>query len=208
MIHAAGIGAGLAIGLLLQEESPLFLYSLLMAAGIVIGLSSDPAGVPLPGTARARPRRRLSASLGRTLRRPGVPRFLTLLAVHSFAVSMVLPFLVVYAKRAHGLGDNTAMLLGAVGGAGAIAMALVSAFVIDRVGAKPLISLFTATLAVTTVMLAAAPPLDSVTAVWVYLGWCSFSPPSAPPRHQRQQRLLLQPHARAPTGSTSAFSTF
>ena len=80
----------------------------------------------------------------------------------------------VYAKRAHGLGDNTAMLLGAVGAAGAIAMALVSAFVIDRVGAKPLISLFTAILAVTTVMLAIAPPLGSPTAVWVYLGAVFF----------------------------------
>ena len=174
VIHTAGIGAGLAIGLLLQEESPLFLYSLLMAAGIVIGLSSTRLVFRFPEPPAPDRAGGFLASLGRTLRRPGVPRFLTLLAVHSFAVSMVLPFLVVYAKRAHGLGDNTAMLLGAVGGAGAIAMALVSAFVIDRVGAKPLISLFTATLAVTTVMLAVAPPLDSVTAVWVYLGVVFF----------------------------------
>ena len=174
VIHAAGIGAGLTIGLLLQEESPLFLYSLLMAAGIVVGLASTRLVFRFPEPPAPDRAGGFFASLGRTLRRPGVPRFLVLLAVHSFAVSMVLPFLVVYAKRAHGLGDNTAMLLGAVGGAGAIAMALVSAFVIDRVGAKPLITLFTATLAVTTVMLAVAPPLDSVTAVWVYLGVVFF----------------------------------
>ena len=174
VIHTAGIGAGLAIGLLLQEESPLFLYSLLMAAGIVIGLSSTRLVFRFPEPPAPDRAGGFLASLGRILPRPGVPRFLTLLAVHSFAVSMVMPFLVVYAKRAHGLGDNTAMLLGAVGGAGAIAMALVSAFVIDRVGAKPLISLFTATLAVTTVMLAVAPPLGSVTAVWVYLGVVFF----------------------------------
>ena len=174
VIHTAGIGAGLAIGLLLQEESPLFLYSLLMAAGIVIGLSSTRLVFRFPEPPAPDRAGGFLASLGRILPRPGVPRFLTLLAVHSFAVSMVMPFLVVYAKRAHGLGDNTAMLLGAVGGAGAIAMALASAFVIDRVGAKPLISLFTATLAVTTVMLAVAPPLGSVTAVWVYLGVVFF----------------------------------
>ena len=174
VIHTAGIGAGLAIGLLLQEESPLFVYSLLMAAGIVIGLSSTRLVFRFPEPPAPDRAGGFLASLRRTLPRPGVPRFLTLLAVHSFAVSMVMPFLVVYAKRAHGLGDNTAMLLGAVGGAGAIAMALVSAFVIDRVGAKPLISLFTATLAVTTVMLAVAPPLGSVTAVWVYLGVVFF----------------------------------
>ncbi|MDE0217883.1 MAG: MFS transporter, partial [Spirochaetaceae bacterium] len=174
VIHAAGIGAGLAIGLLLQEQSPLWLYSLLMGAGIVIGLSSTRLVFRFPEPPAPDRAGGFFASLGRTLRRTGVPRFLVLLALHSFAVSMVIPFLVVYAKRVHGLGDNTAMLLGAVGGAGAIAMALVSAFVIDRVGAKPLITLFTATLAVTTVMLAVAPPLDSVTAVWVYLGVVFF----------------------------------
>ena len=174
VMHVAGISAGLAIGLLLQEESPLFLYSLLLGAGIVIGLSSTRLVFRFPEPPAPDRAGGFLASLGRTLRRRGVPRFLTLLAVHSFAVSMVLPFLVVYAKRAHGLGDNTAMLLGAVGGAGAIVMALVSAFVIDRVGAKPLITLFTATLAVTTVMLAVAPPLDSVSSVWVYLGVVFF----------------------------------
>ena len=174
VIHAAGIGAGLAIGLLLQEESPLFVYSLLMGAGIVIGVSSSRLAFRFPEPPAPDRAGGFLGSLGRTMRRPGVPRFLVVLAVHSFVVSMVIPFLVVYAKRAHGLGDNTAMLLGAVGAAGAIAMALVSAFVIDRVGAKPLISLFTAILAVTTVMLAIAPPLGSPTAVWVYLGAVFF----------------------------------
>ncbi|MDE0447534.1 MAG: MFS transporter [Spirochaetaceae bacterium] len=174
VIHAAGIGAGLAIGLLLQEQSPLWLYSLLMGAGIVIGLSSTRLVFRFPEPPAPDRSGGFFASLGRTLRRTGVPRFLVLLALHSFAVSMVIPFLVVYAKRVHGLGDNTAMLLGAVGAGGAIAMALVSAFVIDRVGAKPLITLFTATLAVTTVMLAVAPTLDSMTAVWVYLGFVFF----------------------------------
>ena len=174
VIHAAGIGAGLAIGLLLQEESPLYVYSLLMGAGIVIGVSSSRLAFRFPEPPAPDRAGGFLGSLGRTMRRPGVPRFLVVLAVHSFVVSMVIPFLVVYAKRAHGLGDNTAMLLGAVGAAGAIAMALVSAFVIDRVGAKPLISLFTAILAVTTVMLAIAPPLGSPTAVWVYLGAVFF----------------------------------
>ena len=174
VIHAAGIAAGLAIGLLLQEESPLFLYTLLMGAGIAVGLASTRLVFRFPEPPAPDRAAGFLGSLRRTLHRRGVPRFLTLLAVHSFAVSMVLPFLVVYAKRVHGLGDNTAMLLGAVGAAGAIAMALVSAFVIDRVGAKPLISLFTAVLAVTTVLLAIAPPLDSVTAVWVYLGAVFF----------------------------------
>ena len=174
VIHAAGIAAGLAIGLLLQEESPLFLYTLLMGAGIAVGLASTRLVFRFPEPPAPDRAAGFLGSLRRTLHKRGVPRFLTLLAVHSFAASMVLPFLVVYAKRVHGLGDNTAMLLGAVGAAGAIVMALVSAFVIDRVGAKPLISLFTAVLAMTTVMLAIAPPLDSVTAVWVYLGAVFF----------------------------------
>ena len=115
VIHAAGIGAGLAIGLLLQEESPLWLYSLLMGSGIVIGLSSTRLAFRFPEPPAPNRADGFFGSLRRTVQRRGVARFLTLLAVHSFAVSMVIPFLVVYAKRAHGLGDNTAMLLGAVG---------------------------------------------------------------------------------------------
>ena len=174
VIHFGAIGTGLAIGLLLQEQSPLFLFSLLLGAGIVVGLASTRVIFQFPEPPAPVRGGGFIGSVVRALRRRGVPRFVLLLAVNSFVASMVMPFLVVYVKRVHGLGDNATMLLVAVGSVGAIVMALVSGFVIDRVGAKPLMTVFTAMLTVTVVLVAVAPPLGSPEAVWIYLGAVFF----------------------------------
>ena len=172
--HFGTIGTGLAIGLLLQEQSPLLLFSLLIGAGIAVGFASTRVIFRFPEPPAPPRGSGFIRSVARTLRRSGVTRFVLLLGANSFVASMVLPFLVVYVKRVHGLGDNAAMLLAVVGSVGAIVMALVSGFVIDRVGAKPLMTVFTAILTVTMVLVAVAPPLDTPRAVWIYLGAVFF----------------------------------
>ena len=172
--HFGAIGTGVAIGLLLQEQSPLFLFSLLLGVGITVGFASTRVVFRFPEPPAPVRGGGFLGAVGRALRRAGVPRFILLLAVNGFVASMVLPFLVVYVKRVHDLGDNATMLLAAVGSVGAVVMALVSGFVIDRVGAKPLMTLFTAILTVTVVLVAVAPPLGSPLAVWIYLGAVFF----------------------------------
>lgn len=172
--HFGAIGTGVGVGLLLQEQSPLFLFSLLLGVGIVVGFASTRVVFKFPEPPAPPRGHGFIGAVVRVLRRDGVARFVILLGVNSFVASMVLPFLVVYVKRVHGLGDNAAMLLTAVGSVGAIVMALVSGFVIDRVGAKPLMTVFGSILAVTTVLVAVAPPLGTPTAVWIYLGAVFF----------------------------------
>ena len=172
--HFGAIGTGVAVGLLLQEQSPLFLFSLLLGFGIAVGFASTRVVFRFPEPPAPQRGSGFLSSVGRALRRAGVLRFVLLLALNSFIASMVLPFLVVYVKRVHELGDNATMLLSAIGSVGAIVMALVSGFVIDRVGAKPLMTVFTAILAVTVVLVAVAPPLGSPEAVWIYLGAVFF----------------------------------
>lgn len=172
--HFGAIGTGVGVGLLLQEQSPLFLFSLLLGAGILVGFLSTRVVFRFPEPPAPARGGGFVRSVVRVMRRSGVARFVLLLGVNSFVASMVLPFLVVYVKRVHGLGDNAAMLLGAVGSVGAIVMALVSGFVIDRVGAKPLMTIFTSILTVTVVLVAVAPPLGSPTALWIYLGVVFF----------------------------------
>ena len=172
--HFGAIGTGVAIGLLLQEQSPLFLFSLLLGVGITVGFASTRVVFRFPEPPAPVRGGGFLGAVGRALRRAGVPRFILLLAVNGFVASMVLPFLVVYVKRVHDLGDNATMLLAAVGSVGAVVMALVSGFVIDRVGAKPLMTLFTAILTVTVLLVAVAPPLGSPLAVWIYLGAVFF----------------------------------
>ena len=172
--HFGAIGTGVAIGLLLQEQSPLFLFSLLLGVGIAVGFASTRVVFRFPEPPPPVRGGGFLGAVGRALRRAGVPRFILLLAVNGFVASMLLPFLVVYVKRVHDLGDNATMLLAAVGSVGAVVMALVSGFVIDRVGAKPLMTLFTAILTVTVLLVAVAPPLGSPLAVWIYLGAVFF----------------------------------
>lgn len=172
--HLGAIAAGLAMGLLLQQRSPLLLFTLILAIGIVTGLLAarelfrlpEPAALARPGS--------FGPALRDAFRRRGFPRFVVVLALNSFVTAMALPFLLVYVKRVHGLGDNTTILLAAVGSVGAIVMALVSSFVIDRVGSSPLLLLFNSVLAVTLLLVVAAPPLVSPAAAWIYLGVIFF----------------------------------
>lgn len=174
VLHLGSITAGLAMGLLLQQQSPLILFTLVMGIGIVIGLAAAREIFRLPEPAALARAGSFWPSVRDAFRRPGFPRFVVVLALNGFVAAMTVPFLLVYVKRVHGLGDNTAILLAAVGSVGAIVMALVSSFVIDRVGAKPLMSLFSIVLAVTALLVAVAPPIGDPAAVWIYLGAIFF----------------------------------
>ena len=172
--HLGAIAAGLAMGLLLQQRSPLFLFTLVLSLGVVTGLLAARELFRLPEPAALAPRGSFGPALRDAFRRRGFPRFLVVLALNSFVTAMALPFLLVYVKRVHGLGDNTAILLAAVGSVGAIVMALVSSFVIDRVGASPLLPLFNIVVTVTMLLVVAAPPLAGPGAAWIYLGAIFF----------------------------------
>ena len=170
----AAIGTGVAMGLLLQDEAPLVLYSLLFAAGIATGLATASIVSRLPEPPSIGRTGGLVRSVVGALRQRNMRRFSLLLAVHSFVVSMALPFLIVYVKRAHEQSDSVAMLLTVIGSFGAVGVALLSGLIIDRVGARPLMSVYTGILSVTMVLVVAAPPLASPLAVWLYLGAVFF----------------------------------
>ena len=173
--YLAAIGTGVGMGLLLQDESPLILYTVLFAAGIATGLAtaSVVARLPEPPTI-GRGGGGFVQSVIDALRERNTRRFTLLLAVHSFVVSMALPFLVVYVKRAYGQGDSVTMLLTVIGSVGGIAVALLSGLIIDRVGARPLMSVYTGVLSVTILLVVVTPPLHTALAVWLYLGSIFF----------------------------------
>ena len=170
----AAIGTGVSMGLLLQDEAPLVLYSLLFAAGIATGLATASIVSRLPEPPSMARTGGFVGSVVGALRQRNMRRFSLLLAVHSFLVSMALPFLIVYVKRAHEQSDSVAMLLTVIGSFGAVGVALLSGLIIDRVGARPLMSVYTGILSVTMVLVVAAPPLANPLAVWLYLGAVFF----------------------------------
>ncbi len=174
VVSLGSIATGAIMGALLQEGTPLILYSLLFTAGIATGMATAVVIFRLPEPPAAERVGGFLQSVGRALRERNTLRFMLLLAANSFVSSMALPFLIVYVKRAYGQSDSVAMLLTVIGACGAIAAALMSGFVIDRVGAKPLMSVFTALMAIAIVLVVVAPPLAGPLAVWLYLGAIFF----------------------------------
>ena len=172
--HFGAIGTGAIMGLLLQDRSPLILYSLLFATGIATGIATAYIIFRLPEPPASERTGGFLKAVSGALRRANTVRFMALLAANSFVVSMALPFLIVYVKRAYGQGDDVAMLLTVIGSVGAILAALISGFVIDRVGAKPLMSVLTATLTIAVVLVVVAPPLGDPRSLWLYLGAIFF----------------------------------
>ena len=169
IVHAGAILTGVAMAFLLGEDSALYTYSLLIGTGILTGVLSSTvvARLPEPSVDRLGARKPIFATLRPALRRKGFGRFLVLLGIKSFVVSMIVPFLVVYMKRAYGQPDNLVILFTVAGSAGAIVMALVSGFAIDTVGPKPVATLFAALLILALLPVAAAP-LISGTLFWVF----------------------------------------
>ncbi|MCY4378066.1 MAG: MFS transporter [Spirochaetaceae bacterium] len=174
VVSLGSIATGALMGALLQERTPLILYSLLFATGIATGMATLYVIFRLPEPPAAERTGGFLQSVARALRVGNTRRFMLLLAANSFVSSMALPFLIVYVKRAYGQSDSVAMLLTVIGSCGAIVVALMSGFVIDRVGPKPLMSVFTATMAIAIVLVVVAPPLGGPLAVWLYLGAIFF----------------------------------
>jgi hypothetical protein len=176
IIHCGAILTGIAMALLLGQESSLLVYTALILTGIVSGLFASTVVFRLPEPQEAK----LSSTVGFLLtlknawRRRGFPRFVFLLAFNSFVISMISPFLVVYMKKVYQQGDNTVIFLTVMGSVGAIVMALVSGFMIDRMGARPLISLFAGITTLTLTPLSAAPTVSNTVVFWVFAGLIFF----------------------------------
>ena len=174
VVSLASIATGAAMGAVLQEGTPLILYSLLFLTGIATGMVTARVIFRLPEPPAAERTGGFLQSVVTALRVGNTLRFMLLLAANSFVSTMALPFLIVYVKRAYGQSDSVAMLLTVIGSCGAIVAALMNRFVIDRVGARPLMSVFTAIMAIAIVLVVVAPPLAGPLAVWLYLGAVFF----------------------------------
>ena len=78
----------------------------------------------------------------------------------SFTTFMITPFLILYLKEVYEQPDNLVVFYTVFGSLGGVLMALISGFLIDRLGAKPLYFLFTGVVALSVVPLIISPSLD------------------------------------------------
>ena len=142
IVHASAILAGAAMGLLLGVSSRMFIYTILLLVGIASGLLASLLAFRLPEPGETGPslEGRFLPKLLDAFKRSGFTHYIIVLVISFFAISMITPFLVVFMKQIYHQGDGRVIFFSVFGSLGAIVMAVTSGFVIDRMGAKPLLT--------------------------------------------------------------------
>jgi MFS family permease len=168
--HSVALALAVAMALFLGRNAPLYIYSLFILTGVVTGLIAASTIFRFPEPVQSEQPRR-----GNLLRRFGeaisLRTFRTFILLYFFTtllIYMVAPFLVVYFKRSYLQPDNVILFFIVFGSAGAVLMALVSGFLIDKIGAKPLYFLFFAILTLVLIPTVVSPPFTTTWGVWVF----------------------------------------
>ncbi|TVR61109.1 MAG: MFS transporter [Spirochaetaceae bacterium] len=177
LVAIVTIVTGIAMTLLLIEDAPVTRYLMFIGTGVVLGLvaSSIIFRLPEPPNARAGAGRRLILTVLAAFRRRNFRRFALSFGALSALAGMARTFLIVYAKEVYNQSDGEAVFIATVvGGLGAIAMGLFARLVIDRLGAKPMVVLFS-TIFTAAIVPAVVTPALGPTGAWVFLGFVFFT---------------------------------
>ena len=137
---AAGMISGFAIAIILGRDPPLFLYSIIMTAGIVCGITSGAMirKVPEPAAEAQGERNRLSEIFREAFSQPSVRLFLVIFMIVALVSGVSRTFLVVYAREVFYKDDGMVLLYTVFGGLGHLSIGMLVKFLVDRIGAKPL----------------------------------------------------------------------
>jgi len=171
----AGLGANLAVALLLGRSASPALYVAAIALGIAMGLVGSAYLLRAPEPEDYRPS--ASTSVWRAsveaMRDRHFRSFIGVYAGLAFVSGMARSFLPVYAKEVFGQGDDAVMAYSLVGSLGTLAMGLLTRLLVDRLGAKPLYVIYTAASALSLVPLVLAGPAGGA-AVALFLVLVNF----------------------------------
>ena len=145
IIHSAvGMFAGFIIALLLGRDPPLFLYALIVAVGIGCGIFSGflMRKVPGPAIEDNAKQEKLSQTIREALSQPSMRHFLYILFFVALASGVSRTFIVVYSREVFAQSDGMVSLYAVFGGLGVLMAGLVIKFLVDKIGAKPIFSLY------------------------------------------------------------------
>ena len=172
MIFAVvGIAGGAAVAWLLGPEASLGAYVLFLSTGVALGFVATAIVFSLPELDAASRSARTSflVVLNDALNTPDLRRFFVIFLLISTVVAVGRGFMVVYAKQAQGLGDNAAFWLVAIGNVGNLLSGYLGSILLDRLGAKPMISFWLLTYIV-SLLLAIVAPAAAGLSISVLLG--------------------------------------
>jgi MFS family permease len=170
IIHLMRIVTGISMALLLGQNSPLATYAFFILTGIFAGLvaSQSVFRLPEPKSVAGEDQTNLLDAAKRAWRSSQFRTLAASTGLATFVISMATPFLVVFFKDLYGHLDSSIVLFTVAGSVGAVAMALISGFLIDRVGSKPLMFTFTGIAVAVFVSVLFQPGVDGGIAAVVF----------------------------------------
>ncbi|MBN2535964.1 MAG: hypothetical protein JXB88_24000 [Spirochaetales bacterium] len=166
----------LAVALLLGEEAPLFIYTLFIGGGILTGIISSLIlfRVPEPCDASTFDTKSIGTSFISAFSRQGFKNFMIPHLAAYFVIGMTAPFLIVFMKQVYFQTDRTIVYFLVIGSVGGIVMSLLSGFVMDRLGAKPLYFLYTLIITIMLIIVFIMPEKGALFLFWLYAGVIFF----------------------------------
>jgi len=168
--HVTILGMGIGMALLLGGSAPLYIYSLFFLIGILTGIIGARFILQLPEP-RQSPEsltEKFFKSLVKSLKEKTLRKFTLNNFLITILTAMVTPFLIVYMKTVYSQPDSSIVFFTVFGSLGAIFMALISSFLIDKLGAKPFYFYFTGVLTLVLLPAAFSPVLTKPLSIWIF----------------------------------------
>jgi HEAT repeat protein len=176
---ATGMFSSFALALLLGRDPPLFIYAIIIIAGIGTGVTSGimVRGIPEPPVEDQGEGRKFSSVFREALIQPGIKLFVVILFFVALASGVSRAFLVVYSREIFSQSDGMVSLYAVFGGLGNLMIGMVIKFLVDRIGAKPIfiICVITGLVSMLPIVFFPAAAVNNDTTVVLFLSFLFFS---------------------------------
>jgi MFS family permease len=129
-----------ACAVVLGREPPIFLYSILLAAGVVSGIISGALikKVPEPPSEESGEKINFMMVFKNAFAQQSLRLFMIILFLVALVSGVTRAFVVVYAREVFAHNDGMVSLYTVFGGLGYLMIGMVIKFLVDRIGAKPI----------------------------------------------------------------------
>jgi HEAT repeat protein len=175
---ATGMFSSFAVAVLLGREPPLILYALILALGMLTGITSGlmVRKIPEPPVEKDGEGKRSLHVFREALDQPGIKLFVVILFFVALVSGVSRAFLVVYAREVFNQSDGMVSLYTVFGGLGNLVIGMLIKFLVDRIGAKPIfiICVITGLASMIPVVVFPAGALGNLTSAVLFLSFLFF----------------------------------